>query len=114
MLTLALLLVAADSEAVLTRRWHDCLSEKGSALARTAEQSETVADATMGACKAQEQAVFDTALKTPAHERLLLGSRNRDPEFVAQRKVEWAGIVRDTRQSVLAQVVELRASLSQK
>lgn len=93
--------------------WFTCLQTNASMFARSKETTETAADATMGACKTEEEAYSQTAYRTPTMERFITGPRRLDGAFVARHEAEWNRVVTDVRAMVLSKIAAFRVGQPQ-
>ena len=111
MLWTLILLAGLPSGSDAHSQWIACLSEKGSAFARSTETTETAAIATLGACKQQESEYFAQAYRTPTFERMITGPRRLDAGFRDAQDARRAREVEDARQQIIAGIAELRAGI---
>lgn len=103
---IAMMLAAAEPNDV----WSDCLRANSLVYATTQETTEIAALATLGACSTEEDAYFAGFYKTPFLERLVVGPRKLNGDFVEGQRVQRREAVEGARLQLIAKIATYRAT----
>jgi hypothetical protein len=88
--------------------WGDCLRASADKYVSQEVPVETIASAAFGACKVQDQAVYQLRLKRSFGTRLLMGPANREDQKLAREAQD--RMHADVRDQLIAYLLEQRAS----